>query len=835
MFSKDSRVNVLLTIMFLALSACGGIGSGCGCSQQPLPPGGLPDDQTVEGGGQIRVTRAGFEKLTSVVPAILNDSLGGGFCVDRQSILGADVCYTNQGGCNPGCRVNVSVQETRLQVTNAQTLNVYVRANANASVRIDPPIFSACTMTITANNLSADLDIGFSIDPATGELRLRLNRINDYNLSGVNYSGCSVISFLASLVTDLLDSFLGEFIVDLLTPTINDLIQGFLPDPLGIEGMVDVGQLLAGVSPGTEGFMEARMVPGGYVQLGGGGMSLGLITGLNADQDPTTRTAALDSEPAYCVPPIPAPNFAAPPASLPVSTRGTFTLMPAGAFVGSPEPADDLAIGMSETTLDLAGHHLVTSGGLCLGVGTSLVEQLKLGTIGLLVPSIGELGTGDEPLLLVTRPQKAIDFSIGDGTEASPALTLHIKGFEVDFYGFIYERYTRAFTMSLDLDVGVNLEFTQMPGMPAQVIPTLVGLSSSNIGITVLNNEFVRETRSQLEAVLPTVFDLALPLLANGIGPIDVPDFAGFTLNNLRVQKVTTAQDDFMAIYASLGASMMMRDRATQYPSLEGVIDTLDQHAEMGNWPELVAMGPGGAQARHPGHGRQCSTGGSVVRVLGDVVDHLLGRVGRAVGLLRRVLELHLREVQRHVLGQAVLAAGAAAADRRDQHLFHLDLDVLDRGALAAGLAHDQVGLRVVLAVAAGQQQRVRRRVGVLREGQVLHVGLAGAAAAALVRGAGVADAPAPGQHVDLVRMLLVGRLALDVADLHEHVYGHGVLSLVPRGCWGGCCCNVARWTGRPPAQPQAGDWVKSQRVYPAFAEGSLETSLRDTVRPSSW
>ncbi len=598
MFSKDSRVNVLLTIMFLALSACGGIGSGCGCSQQPLPPGGLPDDQTVEGGGQIRVTRAGFEKLTSVVPAILNDSLGGGFCVDRQSILGADVCYTNQGGCNPGCRVNVSVQETRLQVTNAQTLNVYVRANANASVRIDPPIFSACTMTITANNLSADLDIGFSIDPATGELRLRLNRINDYNLSGVNYSGCSVISFLASLVTDLLDSFLGEFIVDLLTPTINDLIQGFLPDPLGIEGMVDVGQLLAGVSPGTEGFMEARMVPGGYVQLGGGGMSLGLITGLNADQDPTTRTAALDSEPAYCVPPIPAPNFAAPPASLPVSTRGTFTLMPAGAFVGSPEPADDLAIGMSETTLDLAGHHLVTSGGLCLGVGTSLVEQLKLGTIGLLVPSIGELGTGDEPLLLVTRPQKAIDFSIGDGTEASPALTLHIKGFEVDFYGFIYERYTRAFTMSLDLDVGVNLEFTQMPGMPAQVIPTLVGLSSSNIGITVLNNEFVRETRSQLEAVLPTVFDLALPLLANGIGPIDVPDFAGFTLNNLRVQKVTTAQDDFMAIYASLGASMMMRDRATQYPSLEGVIDTLDQHAEMGNWPELVAMGPGGAQAR---------------------------------------------------------------------------------------------------------------------------------------------------------------------------------------------------------------------------------------------
>src|SRR5205085_85953 len=148
--------------------------------------------------------------------------------------------------CTPGCRVNINVTQTRLTVTNNNTLNVFVQANASVAVRIDPPIFSACTMNVTANNLSADLDIGFSIDPATGELRIQLNRINDYSLSGVSYSGCSVISFLASLVTDLLDSFLGHFVVDLLTPTINDLIQGFLPDPLGIEGMVDIGQMLAG-------------------------------------------------------------------------------------------------------------------------------------------------------------------------------------------------------------------------------------------------------------------------------------------------------------------------------------------------------------------------------------------------------------------------------------------------------------------------------------------------------------------------------------------------------------------------------------------------------------
>ena len=31
---------------------------------------------------------------------------------------------------------------------------------------------------------------------------------------------------------------------------------------------MDVGELLGGISPGTEGFLEARIVPGGYVQLG---------------------------------------------------------------------------------------------------------------------------------------------------------------------------------------------------------------------------------------------------------------------------------------------------------------------------------------------------------------------------------------------------------------------------------------------------------------------------------------------------------------------------------------------------------------------------------------
>ena len=588
MFTSSTRLDTLLSIaFFLAIAGCGDIGSGCGCTAQPLPDGALPGDQTVEGGGQVRVTQAGFQKLTSVIPAVLNDQFADGMCVGEGSTgytlgTGADYCTANPGGAcggGSGCDVDIHADFITLGVQGNQTLNIQAQIDAYSVARIEYSIAwigGSCDLVIDAKNLFIDADIAFSIDPATGELVIELAGINNTDFSDVDFANCGILDDIADLAVDILDSFIGEFIIDLLTPTLNDLVQGVLPDPLGIEGMMDVGGIVGGVSPGTDGFMEARLVPGGYVQLTGGGMSLGLITGFNADEDPTTRTPDLDSEPHFCVPPMPAPNFADPPASLPGTARGTFTLQPAGEFLGAPEPADDLAIGLSETTLDLTGHHLVTSGGMCLGVGTTLIPQLNLGTFSLLVPSLATLGEAENPVLLVTRPQKAIDFTIGEGTEASPALTLGIHSFEVDVYVFVYERYTRAFTMRLDLDVGVNLTFNQEEGMPATVTPELVGLDADNIQVAVLNNEFVSESREDLEAVLPTIFDLAVGLLGDGLGEIEVPGFAGFTLNNLRVQKVTTSEDDFMAIYASLGTSPAMLQLADRYPSLRAVLNDID-------------------------------------------------------------------------------------------------------------------------------------------------------------------------------------------------------------------------------------------------------------------
>lgn len=560
------------------MGACGNLG-GCGAcgSTQPLPGGKLPTDQTVEGGAQIRVTPAGFNKLTSILPGVINQQLGGGMCIPAGTTgytlgTGAEWCYNADSGCNPGCRANIALNNGgfSIQVTNQNTLRLNISTNVNVKIPLKGKFIgipASCELTATSNNLNGNVDITIGVRPDNGELDIHLAQINQFQLN-MNFGGCSLLSDIANLASDIIDSFLGQFVIQLLTPTIDNLVQGFLPNPLGIAGMMDIGALMAGISPGTDGFMEARLVPGGYARLVNGGMSLGVITGLNADEDPNTRTPDLDSEPHLCVPPITPPDFAAAPYQLPTIARSAlggapFQLAPADAFAGTMDPSADLAMGVSQTTLDLLGHHLVTSGGMCLGVGTSYIKQLNVGTIGILVPSLAELQSdkGNDPLLLVTRPQKSVDFSIGDNTTASPAVTIHLNHLEVDFYAFIWERYVRAFTLDLTMNVGINLTFEQPGTGPAVIKPELVGISSSEVTVKVLNSQFVRETPQHLEGVLPSVFDLITPLLGN-LPDIQVPSFAGFSLNNLSIQKVVTSQDEFLALYASLGSSQMMRTLA---------------------------------------------------------------------------------------------------------------------------------------------------------------------------------------------------------------------------------------------------------------------------------
>ncbi|MEO7734720.1 MAG: hypothetical protein ABIY55_27440 [Kofleriaceae bacterium] len=540
-----------------------------------MPAGGLPAGQNIEGGAQIRVTPHGLGAITQIVKPLLLTPLTTGICLPKGELVGAGLvtyCDTDSqcGAGAIGCLVKPAINDDGFTLGSHPTDPKILRAHIDARLpKTRLPlhiVVGTCDLDVTVDHLVANLDVALAIDNATGKLGVHANPIDlsipDSGIHLSNGSGivCGAITGIFNLIKGLLNGTITKAIKDQLSPAIATLIDTLVPETLGIEGMLDVGSLIAGISPGTQSQLEARILPGGYAHMQNGGLSLGVITGLNFDRAPATR-GALASEPALCVPPLATPNLGAAPSSLPPTTRSSFRLDAAEEFDGVPsDPAGtDIAIGLSETMLDLAGHHLVTSGALCLGVGTSLVPQLNLGTIGLFVRSLGDLASeaGNDPLLLVTRPQRALDFTIGDNTTASPGLTIGLDHLEVDFYAFVFERYVRAFTLDLTLNVGINVEIDQVDGQPAKLRPQLIGIEPANVKIKVLNSEFVKESPALLETLLPSVFGLITPLLGN-LPEITVPDLAGIRIDGLSIHHVTTNQDDFIAIYGSIDPTSVL-------------------------------------------------------------------------------------------------------------------------------------------------------------------------------------------------------------------------------------------------------------------------------------
>ena len=594
MLVRSRVLDYFLSALFvISMGACSGNGCGCGAAS-PLPTGGLPGDQTIEGGAQIRVTPAGFNKLTAILPTAINSAIGGGICVAQGGIgsIPFDAAWcdtvTNTSPCGAnatGCPVQITPSNISVSVTNAQTLETDVAVNINAPIHLDALAgLVACTVTINTT-VSGSVDFNLGIAPTTGELTLNVATLNSFALGANPFSGCGDFSKVANAITNFVStlesSFLGPIVNDLLTPVFNQLVQQLLPNPLGVAQTTDIASLLGGLSPNTQALLETRIVPGGYVSLEGGGMDLGMITGLNSDIDPTTRTGTrpdgipFASEPNLCVPPLPIPTFS----NLPTVARSAlmngspFTMIPAGDFTSTNDGAmaPDIKMGISQTTLNLAGHHLVTSGAACLDIGTQTISELNVGVISVLVPSLAPLedSTGNDPLLLVTRPQRAITFSVGENTAASPALTIGLSHFQVDFYAYLYERYVRAFTLDLTLNVGLQLDFQTAPDGSTTLQPMISGVDAQDVTLTVLNSEFVKESPQDLEMVLPSVFNLVAPLLGN-IPPIAVPSFAGISLSNLAIKHVTTSQDSFLALFGDLGAGFGPHVVQAQAPKSTG-------------------------------------------------------------------------------------------------------------------------------------------------------------------------------------------------------------------------------------------------------------------------
>lgn len=627
--SVAARFLVASTVLVLFGVGCGSAGGGGGCGGlRPLPsannqpdpaPLGLPTDQVIEGGLQARITKPGLDKLTGALVNLIKGQLGSGLCAVREQDLVGDpgslvhlvACDATHAECpdnHKGCVANIVINSVKVSVPDSTTpvITIDTTLDYHFGLYLDYRYAigsGSCTMDINNGHYTdagkapvhiiANIELG--TDPATGELTLHLQtpQIPSIDLQA---NGCGFLGDAFSILGDFLSSTLGNilinFVVGLLQPQLDALLQSFLPKPLGLAGVLDTGNLLASFHPPKDANLEMFIVPGGYVATKGGGLNLGVMSGVNSDRDETTRQPGMTSEPSLCVPVRPTPELAQAPWNLPYNAaRKDYLLSPANEFSGMPDPTDamgntqDVAIGLSRTFLDLVGFHAYNSGTLCLDIGGDAIPQLNAGTLSVIVGSLGNILEDQKaPLALVLRPQTPIDFTIGAGDMNDPLLHIGINDMRIDFYGWIEERYVRLLTLGVDINVGLNLTVTKTADGKPAIQPMLVGVDAKNVTIRVSNTDLLQEKPEDLAAVFPSLINIATGALGGAIKPIALPAVAGFSLDGLKIQRVQTSQDDFIGIFGTIVAatpSPLIDWSDPAHPQLAGSLHTTARVTEV--------------------------------------------------------------------------------------------------------------------------------------------------------------------------------------------------------------------------------------------------------------
>ena len=561
------RFSPTLLVALFSAAGCDAIG--------PLPAGSLPADQTIEGGAQIRLTPSGFSKFKDLVENAVSDQLENGVCVPAGTadigIGDIDYCHTPTGDCDSGCKLDLSPKSFDIFVDNNL---LRFRAEAAGSTRLPiiakDGLFGAtlanCTIKVLLGNGELEGAISMGTNPNNGELTLDLDHVNLLQLEDISISGCGILGGLldrlSRFVSGLIKDEFSDFAHDVLGKEVSAILETALPNPLGLVGTVDLTPTLnlLGLFPNKNNLensnsrIEMRVVPGGYAEFKEDGVSMGVIMGFNHDGSPASRGTIQDSEPSPCGAASVTPDFRN---ILEKSKRGNFFIAedPELSKIGQKH-GGDVVVGVSQTSLNLLTHHIASSGSLCLRFTKEDISDLSIGSVGLFLPSLGELSQDHtDPLMLVTRATQAPHVKIGNGTEASPTLQITMPEFEADLYARVSERFVRVLTVSMELNLGVNLEFAARPDGSAFLFPILQVLDITDVGSLVKNNEFLREDHALLEGLLPPVINIALPKITENVGDVVIPQFAGFTLSNLVTQRVEGKEDVFLTVIATLASS----------------------------------------------------------------------------------------------------------------------------------------------------------------------------------------------------------------------------------------------------------------------------------------
>ncbi len=558
----------LMSWLVAASVAAGCAGDGCSCVS-PIP-GGFPEDQRVENAVQLRVSSTGLDKLESDPAGLVSGLLGDmGLTFPVPDSCGAEneVCCDN-GNPVPDCGpliIDITPQgpteqpgqaEARLvidPVTGANRIRVTLRARI--STGSDLPVHvgslsSDCLIGVDTtasgnDSVTLTLDAVFSQEP-WGATRVDFENVAlaNFDTGDIDISAGDFFCEIANL-DFIKDQFVGDFLTSF-TENISGMLYeqvckacpgdtvaecnsphatacsgdglcevsaGRCLQELGITGRMTGDALLGSFSPGTLGAIDIHDVAGGYSATDGEGLSLGLHGGM----------LPAGSERDRCGPP------ATPPAGV--------TIAPSNYFQGNTNPdtsaAFDFAVGVHKHNLDLFAYSGYQGGLMCLNVGTRTVDLLNSETLAVLMPSFIDLLHGKVgQMVLGLRPQAPPTIVLGLGTFdenggiVEPLLDVTFTGMEIDFYGMVDDQWIRLMTLVADVHLPINLDVDDA----GQIVPVLGDLDNAFSNLSVKNSEALLETPAELTDKFPALLELALPLVADGLGGFALPELGGLRL-----------------------------------------------------------------------------------------------------------------------------------------------------------------------------------------------------------------------------------------------------------------------------------------------------------------